>query len=250
MVSGRIVAAVGIRLLSGGATASRSGRIPISSPTSGRITATARRRRARLSRRWRRSSASRPIWRFPPTRTSGIICGRSGGCRRTSIRSNRSSMIPKSERGWPASFNRAWTASSATLCRFAASEPPRDLAGRAVRGSSAASTCSCIPGDSPMGFRLPLDSLPWSAPADQQFAEPVDPFAPREPLPTATEIARQQRAATKVEWPGLRPKGSPSGVAMAGRPPTSPSQLPVARRAMRNRRLPALVAHARRRRSD
>lgn len=40
-----------------------------------------------------------------------------------------------------------------------------------------------LPGDSPMGFRLPLDSIPWAAPEDRpQFAE-LDPFADREPLP-------------------------------------------------------------------
>jgi uncharacterized protein (DUF2126 family)/transglutaminase-like putative cysteine protease len=40
-----------------------------------------------------------------------------------------------------------------------------------------------VPGDSPIGFRLPLESLPW---ADPETIEPefgVDPFAPQEPLP-------------------------------------------------------------------
>jgi uncharacterized protein (DUF2126 family)/transglutaminase-like putative cysteine protease len=41
-----------------------------------------------------------------------------------------------------------------------------------------------IPGDSPMGFRLPLDSVPWEAPGDRQFMAERDPFAPRGPLPT------------------------------------------------------------------
>lgn len=40
-----------------------------------------------------------------------------------------------------------------------------------------------IPGDSPMGFRLPLDSLPWEDPTLRQFMEERDPFAPRGPLP-------------------------------------------------------------------
>jgi len=39
-----------------------------------------------------------------------------------------------------------------------------------------------IPGDSPMGYRLPLDSLPWMAPADQIYPIDRDPFAEREPL--------------------------------------------------------------------
>ncbi|HVR63013.1 MAG TPA: transglutaminase family protein [Polyangia bacterium] len=39
------------------------------------------------------------------------------------------------------------------------------------------------PGDSPMGFRLPLDSLPWAVPGDRgEFFDP-DPLAPRPPLP-------------------------------------------------------------------
>ena len=38
------------------------------------------------------------------------------------------------------------------------------------------------PGDSPMGFRLPLDSLPWDVADPTQTAE-IDPFAPRGALP-------------------------------------------------------------------
>ena len=40
-----------------------------------------------------------------------------------------------------------------------------------------------IPGDSPMGYRLPLDSLPWEVPFERQFMDERDPFAPRPPLP-------------------------------------------------------------------
>ena len=39
-----------------------------------------------------------------------------------------------------------------------------------------------FPGDSPMGLRLPLDSLPWSSPGDRRTIEELDPFAPRGPL--------------------------------------------------------------------
>ncbi|HEY2147022.1 MAG TPA: transglutaminase family protein, partial [Pirellulales bacterium] len=45
-----------------------------------------------------------------------------------------------------------------------------------------------LPGDSTMGLRLPLDSLPWSVPFDREFGEPIDPFAPREPLPKGNEL--------------------------------------------------------------
>jgi uncharacterized protein (DUF2126 family) len=40
-----------------------------------------------------------------------------------------------------------------------------------------------IPGDSPIGYRLPLDSLPWVAPEDQPHRYPRDPMAPARPLP-------------------------------------------------------------------
>ena len=40
-----------------------------------------------------------------------------------------------------------------------------------------------VPGDAPVGFRLPLDSLPWADPAHIEFEQPADPFAASGPLP-------------------------------------------------------------------
>lgn len=40
-----------------------------------------------------------------------------------------------------------------------------------------------FPGDSPMGYRLPLDSLPWAAAGDLPVPHEVDPFVDRSPLP-------------------------------------------------------------------
>ncbi len=43
--------------------------------------------------------------------------------------------------------------------------------------------CFLIPGDSPAGFRLPLDSQPWAEPGDRGFEPALDPFQERPPLP-------------------------------------------------------------------
>lgn len=40
-----------------------------------------------------------------------------------------------------------------------------------------------IPGDSPMGFRMPLDSLPWVSRSDYPYINELDPLVPRPPLP-------------------------------------------------------------------
>jgi len=50
-----------------------------------------------------------------------------------------------------------------------------------------------MPGDSPMGWRLPLDSLPWAAPTDRWQSIAQDPFAPRSPLPAAAPVTAPSR---------------------------------------------------------
>ena len=51
-----------------------------------------------------------------------------------------------------------------------------------------------LPGDSPMGYRLPLESLPWASKADYPLQFDQDPFAPRAPLPAATPLRTQSPA--------------------------------------------------------
>ena len=51
-------------------------------------------------------------------------------------------------------------------------------------------------GDSPMGLRLPLSSLPWVLPEEMPLTFEVDPFAPRSPLaaPTSAPLKDSKRA--------------------------------------------------------
>jgi uncharacterized protein (DUF2126 family)/transglutaminase-like putative cysteine protease len=60
-------------------------------------------------------------------------------------------------------------------------------------------TLFLIPGDSPMGFRLPLESLPWANPDTIESPFEPDPFAPREPLPSQQSLRRAR---------AVRPLGS------------------------------------------
>ncbi|MGH7787797.1 MAG: transglutaminase family protein, partial [Candidatus Binatia bacterium] len=52
-----------------------------------------------------------------------------------------------------------------------------------------------IPGSSPMGYRLPLDSLPWLPPALREAEYEQDPFAARAPLAAHPPIMQHMDAA-------------------------------------------------------
>jgi uncharacterized protein (DUF2126 family) len=62
-----------------------------------------------------------------------------------------------------------------------------------------------IPGDSAMGYRLPLDSLPWVKPSDYPHSYEPDPLAPRPSLADPAELARQRylRGAASATSPRL-----------------------------------------------
>ena len=78
-----------------------------------------------------------------------------------------------------------------------------------------------LPGDSPMGYRLPLDSLPWTSKADYPYMIEQDPFAPRPPLQTAAPVIQQHQglgqsisgssAASGIGNPGPSLKSSGTG---------------------------------------
>ena len=51
--------------------------------------------------------------------------------------------------------------------------------------------CYLVPGDSPLGFRLPLDSLPWARPEDYPNLSQQDLTQEFPPLPQPTQIRQQ-----------------------------------------------------------
>ena len=70
-----------------------------------------------------------------------------------------------------------------------------------------------IPGDSPMGLRLPLDSLPWSDAGDLLTIEELDPLAPRAPLPVTGQRDDPQSAGLK---PGVHAVRDPAEQSRVG----------------------------------
>ncbi|HQT65184.1 MAG: IMP dehydrogenase [Acidocella sp. 20-57-95] len=62
-----------------------------------------------------------------------------------------------------------------------------------------------VPGDSPIGLRLPLEGLPWAEPDHIEGDFEADPFAPREALPKNFEFKRLRTAAPGSGIEGFRP---------------------------------------------
>lgn len=58
-----------------------------------------------------------------------------------------------------------------------------------------------IPGDSPIGLRLPLDSMPVTGAADARTIYTIDPFAEHHPLPGYQEIRRRAEAGIVEHQP-------------------------------------------------
>lgn len=57
-----------------------------------------------------------------------------------------------------------------------------------------------IPGDSPVGFRLPLNALPWIAPAQYPYNYPADPTQQLRPLPNYQEMmARRRKVQAEID---------------------------------------------------
>ncbi len=62
-----------------------------------------------------------------------------------------------------------------------------------------------VPGDSPVGLRLPLESLPWVDPAKAEFDQQPDPFAPRSKLPDRNALLSPTGPGDAASIQGFRP---------------------------------------------
>ncbi len=65
-----------------------------------------------------------------------------------------------------------------------------------------------VPGDSPVGYRLPLTALPWLSPAVYPYVTPADPFAPRAPLPEVAPPDPQRKSQPLASFVATSPQQS------------------------------------------
>ena len=79
-----------------------------------------------------------------------------------------------------------------------------------------------LPGDSPLGYRLPLDSLPWAKAEDKPVVIDRDPFAARAPLPSAAAFKAQVRGMD-TQVPTLTATALTSSGGAPTRVPLAPS---------------------------
>ena len=80
-----------------------------------------------------------------------------------------------------------------------------------------------IPGDSSMGYRLPLDTLPWTARESRRVYHEVDPLRPR----TELQVPWARRDGDGADGPAARPT-APDGPAARPTAPDGPAARPTA----------------------
>jgi uncharacterized protein (DUF2126 family) len=69
--------------------------------------------------------------------------------------------------------------------------------------------CRLLPGDSPLGYRLPLDSQPWVEDSDYPYVNPADPSVSQPPLPSTAQIRRQLREIAATTPPASAAEVAP-----------------------------------------
>jgi len=79
--------------------------------------------------------------------------------------------------------------------------------------------CYLVPGDSPLGYRLPLDSQPWAAKSDHPYVNPPDPEMAQAPLASHADY----RAAASGRKPAHAQMRVPGPALGQGHPWDKPS---------------------------
>ena len=85
--------------------------------------------------------------------------------------------------------------------------------------------CYLVPGDSALGYRLPLESQPWMRKLDFPFVVPADPSRPVIALPSADALKEQLRPIDRVALSGYAASDEPA-------PAAGESAANIARRAL------------------
>ncbi len=101
----------------------------------------------------------------------------------------------------------------------------RDLGWRSAPWFLRRERCYLTPGDSALGWRLPLDSLPWVAPLDRESGEPPDANQSFPPLPDAAAL-RLRVAAPRAPEPDGGNAGARHAAPRAPRPGESAPWVP------------------------
>ena len=127
-------------------------------------------------------------------------------CRSTSIRCRQTCEAQPSARGSRGSSSAASSAPAGFVLplRRAAGAGRAGALARRARGRCGASTSSLLPGDSPLGLRLPLASLPGVLPEEVEPSSRRDPFAPR--AATCRERAAATHGPTRARVRGDAPR--------------------------------------------
>ena len=152
------------------------------------------------------SSSCLPIARCPPTKTRRIFCSSSRSCRSISIPptnklddpQERARVIKVFERGLgkPAGYVlpiQVWHSQE------------RGRRWVTERWGLRRNKLFLIPGDSPVGFRLPLGSLSYITPANYPNVWPIDPFQARTQMPPREVLLRDRRESVTLAPPPEAP---------------------------------------------